>query len=772
MTGFAAFRHTIAARLVMLVVVMVIPLLGLPIYYAVDETKTARDEALVRSQQVANTLLSRIENHVRSADSLLLAVAATVPLRPDSLDLWNAKLRKIKAGFPEYIGSISVLELDGNMLYSAEENPPAPGSLNLGDREYFKKALTSDGLVISSPLVSRTSGKWILVLARAVRDEPGGPVRGVVTTSIRLDQFQFVFVEDRLPSGSLIMMIDQNGTVLGSSLEPEKWIGKSLASDATLSRVLRDSQAEAVRELALVDQVKRFSAISSSSWLGWRILAGIPSEIALAAGREHMLRVVLLALLVSALALAVASGIARSIANPLRRLARDASEFASGDRSHRTKVTARGEVGALASSFNAMARDVERQSAKLHENEQQFRATFEQAAVGIAHFALDGHYLNVNQRLCELVGYTRDQMLTRRIQDLTHPDDVAIDETHMQQLRQGSIATCSSEKRYIHSSGSSVWANLTLSLVRRKSGEPDYFISVIEDIGERKRTELLIDGQKQVLEMMASGATLHETLTSLLMVIEAQAEGMLTSVLLLDADGTHLQHGSAPNLPPEFMRAIDGSPIGAHAGSCGTAAFLKKEVMVEDISTDPLWVDYRELASNHGLRACWSTPIFGAEDRVLGTFAIYYRMPCLPSQQHLELIRIATHTAAIAIRREQSEVERERLLTEVEAARRDAVATRDLLSSVFVRMNDGIVALDREWHYTYVNDKAAELLNRGKATDLIGKYIWDEYPEGIDQPFGQSYRQAMESQQAVYLEEHYAPWDRWFENRIYPSADG
>src|SRR5262249_22184115 len=129
----------------------------------------------------------------------------------------------------------------------------------------------------------------------------------------------------------------------------------------------------------------------------------------------------------------------------------------------------------------------------------------------------------------------------------------------------------------------------------------------------------------------------------------AQCPGMLSSILLLDAGGAHVRHGAAPGLPESFMQRIDGEPIGPRAGSCGTAAFRREPVVVEDIETDPLWEQYRALALEYGLRACWSTPIFDAEKQVLGTFALYFRTPGRPDERHLRLIEATTHTAAIAI---------------------------------------------------------------------------------------------------------------------------
>jgi PAS domain S-box-containing protein len=186
-------------------------------------------------------------------------------------------------------------------------------------------------------------------------------------------------------------------------------------------------------------------------------------------------------------------------------------------------------------------------------------------------------------------------------------------------------------------------------------GRPVGRVWSFRDVTERMRGEALSTGQRRVLEMIAGGTPLEKTLAELLRVLEAQSPDMLCSTLLLDPDGEHLRHGAAPSLPGDYIRAIDGVAIGPCAGSCGTAAFRREQVIVEDIASDPLWQDYRALALPHGLRACWSSPIFDGQKHLLGTFAIYYRQPGRPTAQHLRLIDIATQTAAIAIGHEQNE---------------------------------------------------------------------------------------------------------------------
>ena len=121
----------------------------------------------------------------------------------------------------------------------------------------------------------------------------------------------------------------------------------------------------------------------------------------------------------------------------------------------------------------------------------------------------------------------------------------------------------------------------------------------------------------------------------------AGGDKFIVSILLVSVDGRHLSCLIAPSLPEAFCSAIEGEPIGPRAGSCGTAAYLGHEIYVCDIASDPLWEPYRDLAAQHGLRSCWSTPIQDAGGRVVATFAIYHRTPSSPSSDEVEAIRLA-----------------------------------------------------------------------------------------------------------------------------------
>jgi PAS domain S-box-containing protein len=188
-----------------------------------------------------------------------------------------------------------------------------------------------------------------------------------------------------------------------------------------------------------------------------------------------------------------------------------------------------------------------------------------------------------------------------------------------------------------------------------ESGEVERYIGTTVDISARKRAELLLAGEKQLLEMVATGDSLTLVLDALCRLVEELAPGAVSSVLLLDPNGNKLRHGAAPSLPKAYTDAIDGLTIGPAVGSCGTAAYRGKPVIVPEIATDPRWADYRDFALPHGLRACWSTPILSSEGKVLGTFAIYYREPRTPTPEQREIIEQITHLASIALERKRAE---------------------------------------------------------------------------------------------------------------------
>ncbi|RMF19585.1 MAG: EAL domain-containing protein [Gammaproteobacteria bacterium] len=231
----------------------------------------------------------------------------------------------------------------------------------------------------------------------------------------------------------------------------------------------------------------------------------------------------------------------------------------------------------------------------------------------------------------------------------------------------------------------------------------------------------LLAEQQAIIEKIARGAPLGETLDSVCLFVEATLarDDARCSVLLLEGD--RLRHGGAPSLPADYCQAIDGVQIGPITGSCGTAAFRREQVIVTDIENDPLWADYKALALPHGLRACWSTPIRGHDDTVLGTFAIYYGEVKAPTPWHLELIDRFTDLCAIVIERDQARRREQQLVAELQASNEKL--------RVFTRlMPDLGFILDEDGRYEAIYGANEHLLYT-PADQLLGRKICDVLPQ-------------------------------------------
>lgn len=167
----------------------------------------------------------------------------------------------------------------------------------------------------------------------------------------------------------------------------------------------------------------------------------------------------------------------------------------------------------------------------------------------------------------------------------------------------------------------------------------------------------LLDAQNQVLELIATGTPLAKVLAVLAQRIEEQTENAFCSILLLDETGQTLRLGAAPSFTESYQQMLaNGIPVGASAGTCGTAVYRREPVTTVDVVDDPLWAAFREIPLSYGFRAYWSSPIFASTGDVLGTFAMVYRMPRHPSQHDRHLIELSTHLAGIAIERERSDM--------------------------------------------------------------------------------------------------------------------
>src|SRR5205809_2404459 len=287
---------------------------------------------------------------------------------------------------------------------------------------------------------------------------------------------------------------------------------------------------------------------------------------------------------------------------------------------------------------------------RLRKSEEKYRDLIEISPDAIYVVDADGVCVLGNRAGAELAGIPENELVGTPVTDTYLPEERNVFRERLEQLKTG--GTLRFERNFVRKDGDIVPVEVSVTAIRG-----GYFQAILRDISERKRSEALLAGEKRLLEMIATGVGLKEILNTLCLIIERQRAGTLASVLLLNADGVHLDCIAGPNLPKEWTQQMENLPIGPCAGSCGTAAYRGSPVIVSDIATDPLWdvPEHRSSALKHGLRASWSNPVLSSAGKVFGTFCMYYRETRSPNSRDLELIDLATDLVRIAIERDRAE---------------------------------------------------------------------------------------------------------------------
>jgi diguanylate cyclase (GGDEF)-like protein/PAS domain S-box-containing protein len=354
--------------------------------------------------------------------------------------------------------------------------------------------------------------------------------------------------------------------------------------------------------------------------------------------------------------------------------------------------------------------------AAINAAEARFRAIFEQVSVGICQADSDGLLVDVNPGMCKMLGYSRAELMQKTFQQITYPADLDLDLTQYQQLMAGQIPAMAIEKRYLHREGYPIWVTLTVCLVRDEQGVPLFSLGVSQNIEDRKAAELALRRSEErfalAIENSKVGVWDWHPETN-----ELYVSPNLQSLLGCPAGNLTMDHW----LSQVHLEDVAG---------------LKDTLMQHQTQPHPFEQTYRMV--NHGGGVRW----------------ILSRGQRIGEADHGPLRLAGTHTD----------------ITDLKQAEVDIQASHQHITDILESITDAFFALDRHCQFTYLNQRAEQLLQR-PAADLLGQNAWYEFSELLGTEFSKQFLQAMAHRQSVAFEEYSVITQSWYDVHVYPTQE-
>ena len=610
----------IKSRVKMVVGLILVAVIGISAWSIGRERRDLIDAADKIAGGYARALAEHSESAFSEADSMLRSVLERIRKgggwqRVDRAGLSREMRGQI--GASPQIGALFIVDDQGIMRLNSVDYPARP--LDFSDREYFRQYLKTPGLQLSigKPVKSRMVNRWRFNLMRPLNG-PDRPFAGLIALGFETAYFNSFFSPGTLGRRGRVMLIRTDGAPLVSA----PYNAKAFQLDFRASNLFTDKLPKSRSGVYHIDHSL---TDGQPSIVSYQRLTRFPVVAVVTLDQDEVLapwarKAATQSTLILGLCLVIVI-LTRMIFSHLDRL-----KLAQGT--------------------------VSDQQAQLRIKAAQIDAAID----AILQIDEQGRLVHFNQALCKMTGYSAEELSGVRLHDLQPPECAARIFANMKLIRERHHATF--ETAYLAKDGTAVPVEVHARMM--ESEGRSLVLSMVRDITQRKQAESLEVASRSILERIASGAPLDELLEQIVRFVEQGIPGALCSVLLADETGTRLRHGAAPSLPEAYNRAVAGLKIAKGMGSCGTAAFLRERVIVEDLESHPYWNGFQP-ARDAGLKACWSEPVFSSEGEILGTFALYYRHPRSPRDEELRLTVSAAHLASIAIGRVRGDQSRRRL---------------------------------------------------------------------------------------------------------------
>ena len=461
--------QTISQLLARLVMSIMIPLLAFSALVLWQFTEQQQRRAETESIVIATKLAKDFDREVNGFVAALSGLSTSPALQSNDLAVFYEQAKQVGAVLRAPI----LLEdaTTGRQLM----NTRRPFGAELPDSEpssIFAAVVASKQPVVSDLVFGLVAQRQLVVVAVPV--VLGGEVRSVLMLSIEPKRLVAVMDDQQLPSHWITAVSDRQGTIIARSRDLDAFVGHpsgKFEASAGPMGVERQTGADGTTVL------RGFSRTEH----GWLVSAFTPVSFIDGPLRESWLAFLAIGAVVLGLALPLTLSYAGRIAQSIRDVAQRAAALERGEVVPLLKTDIQ-EAARVGEVLNAASITLRERTRMLAESAARFRSAFEQAAVGFKQTDLEGRWISLNNRFCEMLGYTREECLALSSKNLTHPEDHLVEAPLLQRVRSGDLPSASIEKRYFAKDGRVVWVRSTTSLVRDLDGTPLYFVSVVEDI--------------------------------------------------------------------------------------------------------------------------------------------------------------------------------------------------------------------------------------------------------------------------------------------------
>lgn len=620
------FRHSYKVTLVTGVLLTNLFVFGLAFFFL--EQSYHQNERLteVRTKDLSRTLTEAISGTIGKTDLILLTLSSEIEKQLSHNKIENLPLDSMLSRYNVYVPELHrLLVLNSRGELVSRGYGTNVSRKNFADRDYFFR-LRDDAkihFVIGKPVLGVVGGKWVQVYARRINN-PDGSFAGVVAGSVSLEYFLKLFSSLTVGKHGSITLRDNELAIIARYPEPNEvgnTVGQKIVSKEFRELVESGKKGATYKATYPVDNIERIQTYNKISDYPYYINVGMATSDVLEVWRSEVAWVSSFTLIF----ILFTSYSSWGLISKWKREKQTEEELKKNEESVRKSRKMLSQI------LNSVPQSI---------------------------FWKDVNcvYQGCNMLFAQRAGVTEpDHIIGKTDFDLPWTRE----ESECYRADDREVMFSNTPKVHIigtqhQPDGTTIWVDTTKIPLMDGSGTVEGILGVYEDISERKRIEVREQSRLSILEKIATGAPLNELLVHIVQLVEQESHGSVCSVLLANEAGINLMHGAAPSLPDFYNKAVNGLRVGYGMGSCGTAAYLRKRVVVENIEGHPFWKGF-DSAREAGLQACWSEPLISSDGQLLGTLATYHRVPHSPDNDEISFVESVAYLTSIAIENKRAE---------------------------------------------------------------------------------------------------------------------